>query len=138
MAMSTSRSKNGAIAEINVTPMADVMIVLLIIFMVTTPLITQAPVPLPEAAHGKEETGDKTLVILLDAQGQLKVDEKDLGPFEPALAQVTELTEAAAKPVWIKADRTVPYAWVSQVLDACRRGGAEDVHLAADLPEVRG
>jgi biopolymer transport protein ExbD len=51
MALSVGRARGGAIAEINVTPMADVMIVLLIIFMVATPVIVAAPVALPAAAH---------------------------------------------------------------------------------------
>jgi len=138
MAMSSSGSKGGAIAEINVTPMADVMIVLLIIFMVTVPILTRDAVVLPDAAHGEKDKDAKTLVIVLDAQGVLEVDKQKLGPFAPALAHVTELTEAGERPVWIKADRTVPYAWVSEVLDACRRGGAEEVHLATDLPKVQG
>jgi len=138
MAMSSSGGKGGAIAEINVTPMADVMIVLLIIFMVTVPLLTKDVVTLPDAANGKKGESEKTLVIVLDAQGALTVDKKPMGPYAPALAQVQDLTEEAGRPVWIKADRTVPYAWVSEVLDACRRGGAEEVHLAADLPKVQG
>lgn len=136
MAMSTSKS-TGAIAEINVTPMADVMIVLLIIFMVTVPLIKDA-VPLPPAAHATRDQEKGSLVVLLEAKGDLVVDKDRLGPYEPALPQLTELARAAARPVWIKADRSVPYRWIGAVLEACRRGGVEDVYLATNPPEVQG
>lgn len=137
MAMSTSDPKAGAIAEINVTPMADVMIVLLIIFMVTVPLIKDA-VPLPPAAHARPDQEKGALVIVVEARGEIVVDKARLGPYEPALAQVTELARAAARPVWIKADRAVPYKWVGAVLEACRAGGAGDVYLATNPPEVQG
>ena len=58
MALSVGRPRGGAIAEINVTPMADVMIVLLIIFMVTAPIIAGPPVPLPAAVHPTEHKGE--------------------------------------------------------------------------------
>ena len=137
MAMSTSQSKGGAIAEINVTPMADVMIVLLIIFMVTVPLIKDA-VPLPAASHARPDKEQGSLVVVLQAKGDLVVDNAALGPYEPALPQLTELARAASRPVWIKADRAVPYKWIGAVLEACRRGGAEDVYLATNPPEVQG
>ena len=137
MAMQVSGKTRGAIAEINVTPMADVMIVLLIIFMVTVPLIKDS-VPLPPAAHTRPDHEKGALVIVVEARGDVVVDRHRLGPVEPALAQIAELTRAAARPVWIKADRTVPYRWVGAVLEACRLAGAEDVHLATNPPEVQG
>ncbi len=64
MAMSVGLPRNGAIAEINVTPMADVMIVLLIIFMVATPVIVGAPVRLPGAEHALEHEEDRIEVAV--------------------------------------------------------------------------
>ena len=138
MGMSTGSSR-GTIADINVTPMADVMIVLLIIFMVATPMITQDAVTLPGAAHGAEDKRPKPLVIVLKTGGALKVDGTELGPYEPALAQLTDIASSApGRAVWIKADKVVPYSWVSAVLDACRRAGAEEIHFATTVPEVQG
>jgi biopolymer transport protein ExbD len=139
MAMSVGTSRGGTIADINVTPMADVMIVLLIIFMVATPFIAQDSVKLPAASNGGEDKGAKPMIIVLQADGALRVDETPLGSYKAALGTVTDLTQSVAgRPLWIKADRGVPYAWVRSVLEACRRGGAEEVHFATTTPEVRG
>ena len=73
MALSVGRPRGGAIAEINVTPMADVMIVLLIIFMVTAPIIAGAPVRLPAAVHPSEHKGD-TLKVTVHADGGVQAD----------------------------------------------------------------
>ena len=138
MAMSAGKSR-GAIAEINVTPMADVMIVLLIIFMVTVPIIDRQSVELPPAAHVKDEQDkSKALVLVLETTGDLTIGEKKVGPFEPALAQVTEMAQAdPLRAVWIKADRGVRYAWVGSLLEACRRGGADNLKLATNRAEVQ-
>jgi biopolymer transport protein ExbD len=124
-------------AEINVTPMADVMIVLLIIFMVTTPLITSETLPLPPASHAREDDAAKALVLRLDEHGVLTIEDQKIGPYEPALAEVTLRTSAdPARPVWIKAHREVPYDWVTAVAEACRHGGGETLMLATDRPAV--
>jgi biopolymer transport protein TolR len=136
MAMNVGARGRGAIAEINVTPMADVMIVLLIIFMVVTPIALQ-PVSLPPAAHAREGQDQKPLVLTIATDGTLSIDERRVGPYEPALREVTVLVDAdPLRPITIKADRGVTYAPVGAVLDACRRGGAENVRLATDRPEV--
>ena len=138
MAMNVGKSK-GAIAEINVTPMADVMIVLLIIFMVMAPIIHAAAVPLPPAPHVRE-TRDPgpALVLVLQHDGSLSIADARAGHFEAALAQVTELAQAdPTRPVWIKADRGVRYAWVAALLEACRQGGAADITLATERPEAQ-
>ena len=70
MAMSVGRPRTGAIAEINVTPMADVMIVLLIIFMVATPVIVGAPVRLPGAEHSVEHKEER-LEVVIRATGEV-------------------------------------------------------------------
>jgi biopolymer transport protein ExbD len=59
MAMSLAGNNRRVVADINVTPMADIMIVLLIIFMVATPVLVRAPVRLPSAAHARERKGQR-------------------------------------------------------------------------------
>jgi biopolymer transport protein ExbD len=130
MGMDVGRRK-GAIAAINVTPMADVMIVLLIIFMVTLPVITSERVHLPEAAQAREQKDDKSLVLELDEGGGLAVDHHPALPRAAALGEVKELAGAdPLRPIVIKADRAISYTIVSEVLDACREAGAETVSLA--------
>jgi biopolymer transport protein ExbD len=138
MAMSAGQ-RDDAIADINVTPMADVMIVLLIIFMVATPMISAEKVRLPGAPNSEEKKRDETaLVLQVDAQGQLTVDGRDLGPVEPALRALGAMTGAGPdRPVRIKADRDVPYAAVEAVIEACRSAGAEVLTLATEKVETR-
>jgi biopolymer transport protein ExbD len=127
MALSVGRPRGGAIAEINVTPMADVMIVLLIIFMVAAPLIVSSPVPLPAAAHPTEHKGE-TLRLVLRADGAVVVDGVSLRAYLAARASATRSLQ-----ILIQADRNATYRELSPVLAAARQSGAIDVALAAEL-----
>jgi len=130
MAISAGRPRNGAIAEINVTPMADVMTVLLIIFMVAAPLIAHAPVRLPGAEHTAEHEGER-LEILLQPDGSVlvagtAVPVEALGEWMAGRAGI-----AARTTVLVQADREAPYDAVARVLAACRAAGVAEVGLAA-------
>jgi biopolymer transport protein TolR len=138
MAMNVGGRRGGTIAAINVTPMADVMIVLLIIFMVATPLVIAEKVKLPPAANSRSANDEKPLVLELDSGGRLAIDGNDVGPFEPALAQVADVTASDPdRPVRLKADRKVPYRWVSRVMAACKGAAGQGVSLATGKPEVQ-
>jgi biopolymer transport protein TolR len=139
MAIDLGGKRGGTIAAINVTPMADVMIVLLIIFMVATPIVITDKVKLPPADHAKEAgENEKALVLELDAGGRLAIDGRDAGPFAPALGQVADVTASdPERPVRLKADRSVPYRWISRVMSACKGAPGQGVDLATGKPEVR-
>ena len=133
MALSVGRPRGGAIAEINVTPMADVMIVLLIIFMVAAPVIVGSPVPLPAAAHPKEHKGE-TLKLAVRADGGVLVEGAPLAdsvPLREYLAARASATRSLQ--ILILADRDATYRELSRVLAAAREAGAIDVALAAEL-----
>src|SRR5207245_2074428 len=135
-AMDLGARRGGTIAAINVTPMADVMIVLLIIFMVMTPIVIQEKLKLPQATNATEDEKG-ALVLSLDGRGQLAIDDQPVGPFEAALGQVQELTNNdPERPVRIKADRWLPYTSVSRLIEACRGAVARGVTLATEKPEV--
>jgi biopolymer transport protein ExbD len=133
MALSVGRPRGGAIAEINVTPMADVMIVLLIIFMVTAPLIVGPPVHLPSATHPTEHKGE-TLEVALHADGRILVegvplaDALSLGEYLEARASATQ-----SLLLLVQADREVAYRDLERVLTACRTSGASEIALATEL-----
>ncbi len=131
MAISVGRPRGGAISEINVTPMADVMIVLLIIFMVMTPFVVQPPVQLPSALHTREHARDR-VEIVVRATGTITAGDEAL-PSAEALADHLLLRAARGAPllVLVQADRSVGYAEVARVLAACRRAGVQEVALAA-------
>jgi biopolymer transport protein TolR len=133
MAMNVGVPRRGAIADINVTPMADVMIVLLIIFMVATPVLIQTPVPLPTAVHPTEHKGE-TLKIALHADGALTVDGAPLGQGA-SLADYLAARASTSRPllVLLEADRDAPYEDVARILAACRTSGVSGVALGAQL-----
>jgi biopolymer transport protein TolR len=132
MAMSLRRSYGGPLAEINVTPMADIMIVLLIIFMVLTPMIGASPVPLPNAINGR--THDEILSVVIARSGEVTVDGTRVSGIASLRALTTERLAAApgGTVVLLQVDRETQYALVSRAMQALREAGAEEVALAVD------
>jgi biopolymer transport protein TolR len=130
MAMSSGVRGNGPLADINVTPMADIMIVLLIIFMVMTPFLAGSPVPLPIARNADGQEGEE-LKVVVRAGGAITVGETT---FADAAALAGFLDQrwrpGSLVSVLVQGHRDVPYADISFVLDVCRRAGAAEVRLA--------
>ncbi len=133
-----ARVKRGkqVFAEINITPLTDVCLVLLIIFMVTATFLTQSSgldVALPRAASAQELPA-KQIELTVSKQGGVFLDGQavDKSVLKDALAQ--KLQQTSIKTVVIKADADVPYQHVVDVMDAARIQGA-DITLAADVPQ---
>ena len=128
-------------ADINVVPYIDVMLVLLIIFMVTAPLLMQGvQVNLPEASADPVENQDSEPVIVsVDAAGQLYLN---LGQEDQVLALATIKDRVSAimrrspeKPVLVWGDRAVPYGEVVTVMVALQQAGAPSVGLVTENPK---
>ena len=130
MAMSVRR-RAGPVADINVTPMADVIIVLLIIFMFAVPAMTNdRSLALPRALNSAERE-EKQVVVVLRPDGRLRVGTSVLGERELAArleAGLRDLREGE-RVVYIRADQGLLYQRVATVLELCRRSGAESVEL---------
>jgi biopolymer transport protein ExbD len=129
--------KGGAMADINVTPMADIMIVLLIIFMVITPMLQKGvDVKLPTAGNSKERKDEPksiTVAIRKDAVvylGSAKIENR--ADLIPQLKERLEDVPEGAKMIFLKADRELDYSEVMKVMDLCREAGVEEVALIAD------
>jgi biopolymer transport protein TolR len=127
--------RRRTISEINMVPFIDVMLVLLIIFMVTAPLITAGVVDLPTVGKARQRSEARVveLVVGADEQMRLRVDGKDLPPL--ALADVAARVRDAqggveTTPVVISADRSVRYESVVKVMDALQRAGIQRVGLS--------
>lgn len=144
--MARGKKRYGAMAEINVVPYIDVMLVLLIIFMVTAPMIMQGvQVELPHAkAKPVPPEDDKPLIVSIKADGTYYVE---LGTKEQAQT-ATNLTDIAdrvgkvlrAKPetkVFVWGDRKVPYGDVVELMAALQNAGAESVGLVTDDQPVK-
>jgi biopolymer transport protein ExbD len=132
MAISVGQPRTGAIAEINVTPMADVMIVLLIIFMVATPVIVGAPVRLPGATHSTEHKEER-LEVVVRATGAVTAGGLAFSGADALGEWISARRSSGAAPVvLVQADRGVAYAEVARVLAACRRAGVDEIALATE------
>jgi len=124
----------GIKADINVTPLVDVMLVLLIIMMIVAPLLQQGvPVTLPLAANSSEkpETQDQT-VVTIDRNKDVYLNAKPvpLGQLEARVKEVLE--DKSDKIVIIKADEEAPYSAVMDTMDELRHAGIEDMGLITE------
>ena len=141
-----SRGKGRrAVNEINMVPFIDVMLVLLIIFMVTAPLITPSQIALPSVGQAARQP-DRFVQVLIDKDERIQVREGAsttataavrLGELAARVRQLqqaqpgsTAITEASAVPVVISADKTVKYDTVVQVLDTLQTAGIARVGLS--------
>jgi biopolymer transport protein ExbD len=127
-------SSGGIKADINVTPLVDVMLVLLIIMMIVAPLLQQGvPVTLPLASNSSEkpETQDQT-VVTIDRNKDVYLNAKPvgLGQLEARIKEVLE--DKSDKIVIIKADEEAPYSAVMDTMDELRHAGIEDMGLITE------
>ncbi len=129
-------AKRRLMSEINVTPMVDVMLVLLVIFMVTAPLLTVGvPVDLPQTKAPAINEPKEPLVITIDAKGEVylqnsKIDAKDLAA---RLAAITSNNPDAA--IYIRGDRAIDYGRVLEIMGIVSAAGFTKVSLIAELPK---
>ena len=120
-------------SEINVTPMVDVMLVLLIIFMVTAPLIQQGvKVNLPEARAAPVEASEKKLVLSIDMQKRVYIGEAEVALDELEKKLAANAKAQSDKEVYLHADRDVPYGVVVDVMAAAQRAGITNVGMITD------
>ena len=124
MAMSGPEGEDGILAEINVTPFVDVMLVLLIVFMVAAPMMTVGvPVDLPRAPAAAAAEAREPLIVTLDRDGKVFLERAEVGL--PGLVEALRPLAAAApdRPVFLRADRGQPYGEVMRVLAAVSASG---------------
>jgi len=122
-------------SEINVTPFVDVMLVLLIVFMVTAPLLTVGvPVDLPQVSARPVTDSGEPLEISVTAQGEVYIQETpvELDALVPRLVAITESDFAAR--VHVRGDQTVSYGAVMQVMGRLNQAGFSRVALIVDRP----
>jgi biopolymer transport protein TolR len=134
MAMDVGGSKGGLKADINVTPLVDVMLVLLIIMMLIAPMLQKGvPVTLPTAGNGeaKPDTQDQT-VVSVDSQNQLWVNGLQFPRSEFAGKVADALERSKERVVLIKADTDASYSAVMEAMDDLRKAHIEDLALITD------
>ena len=131
--MAFSSGGKGPLSEINVTPLVDVMLVLLIIFMVSAPMMTTGvEIDLPKTRAPRMDVEEQKLILSIDKQQKVFLGEVEV-PYdrlEDALTNNARLQ--AEKELYLQADETVPYGFVAKVMALIRRGGIEKLGLVTD------
>ena len=122
------------VAEINVTPLVDVMLVLLIIFMVTAPMMTQGvDVKLPESSATAIPTEAERLVVTITQDRKIYLNENvvDPGDLGPKLIAITQ-NRQDHKGVFLRADEKLPYGYVMEVMGTIRQAGIDQIGMVTD------
>ncbi|MEI9965141.1 MAG: protein TolR [Caulobacteraceae bacterium] len=127
------RGRRAALAEINVTPLVDVMLVLLIIFMVSAPLLTAGvPVDLPKTEAGALNSQTEPLTVTIRANGSIYLQDKET-PFGDLAPRMRALSNAGYdKPVYVRADGKAPYEIVARVMAGLSTSGFSHIGLVTD------
>ena len=129
------RRKFKPVAEINVTPMVDVMLVLLIIFMVTAPLLTVGiPVNLPQTRAEPLSNPDEPIVVTITDKGAIYLQETTIADeaLVPRLEAITE--NKPDTKIFVRGDKKIDYGRVMEVMGMIKSAGFTQVALVVDLP----
>jgi len=129
------RSRRPPMSDINVTPMVDVMLVLLVIFMVTAPLLNVGvPVDLPKTTAAPITGQDEPLVVSVNAEGKIYLQETEIA-IDDLAARLQAITQN--KPdtrIFVRGDKSINYGRIMEVMGDINQAGFKHVALVAELP----
>src|SRR5437868_7063474 len=139
MSMDVGGAKGGVKSDINVTPLVDVMLVLLIIVILIAPMLQKGvDVQMPEAINtqDKPDTSDQT-VVQVDRDNKLYVNGKLMPSQKDAVARLQTILETAKdKTLYLKGDKNAQYGAIMSMMDALREASIETVALITEKPKV--
>jgi biopolymer transport protein TolR len=136
MSMDVGGAKGGVKSDINVTPLVDVMLVLLIIMMIIAPMLqkgVQLNLPTAVNTQDKPDTSDQT-VVAVDANGKLFVNSKELPEDQVVNRLKTILEQKTEKTVYLKGDKDAKYGAIMKMMDALRHAQIDTVGLITEKP----
>jgi biopolymer transport protein TolR len=126
------RARRGALSEINVTPLVDVMLVLLIIFMISAPLLTAGvPVELPKTEAGAMQDVPDPITISVRADGGIFIGDNAV-PFANLSPRLKAMAADVTRPIYVRADRLATYESVAQVMASLSTSGFSAINLITD------
>jgi biopolymer transport protein TolR len=133
------RQRRAPMSEINVTPFVDVMLVLLIIFMVTAPLLTVGvPLELPQAKGKQIETSKEPIVVSVTKQGEVFLGQEEKTPMRldeigPKLNAIAGNRGGADEPIFVRGDKQVEYGLVARVMGRIKEAGFKKISLITEV-----
>ncbi|MDX1386624.1 MAG: protein TolR [bacterium] len=134
----SSNSEHSTLAEINVVPLVDIMLVLLVIFMVTAPFLNESiDVDLPEVTAASASTEKKDKIITVNKQGQVFIEGEDKTPYDmeslgPALKNLFAEDTSTEKTLFLRADKTVPYGTVVKIMALAKQVGIARIGMITE------
>ena len=134
----SSRRDGTVISQINVTPFVDVMLVLLVIFMVTAPILQQGvQVNLPEAKAGAIAGKEEPLVVSITKKGQVYLNDNRIKLAELKLKLQAIRQVQKGKEVFLRADKSVPYGVVMKAIATIKEAGIVKLGMVTQPPPTR-
>jgi biopolymer transport protein ExbD len=130
MAFSTGTGSADVLSEINITPLVDVMLVLMVVFILTAPLLNNAVrINLPQTAATSTPDAVKAVTVSVDEAGQVFIDKRKIeaGALEPELRRLVRANPELA--LSLQADETVPYKAVAKAMAAISRSGVSKLSV---------
>ena len=139
MAVSSPDDEDDLVSEINTTPLVDVMLVLLIIFLITIPVVIQAvPLALPKERNQPTQTKPENVVIAVNRDGDVFWNNQPVADERRLLERLKEIAVKKPQPeVHIRGDKEGRYEFVGRVVFACQRAGIQKVGFITE-PPARG
>jgi biopolymer transport protein TolR len=134
-----NRRRRGVMSEINVTPMVDVMLVLLIIFMVSAPLLTVGvPIDLPQTQAKSLDQDNSPLTVSLNGQGKVFLQDNEIG-VDDLIAKLKAISEARGtgfeERIYVRGDRKVDYGTIMRVMGRLSGAGFHRVALVTEVEQ---
>lgn len=133
MAFTTGRDSSDVVSEINITPLVDVMLVLLVVFILTAPLLNNAVrINLPKTAATTPATPNKSVTVSVDGENRVFIDKREvaLAALEPELRTLVGANPELA--LSLQADEAVPYRSVAQVIAHIQRSGVSKLSVLTE------
>jgi biopolymer transport protein TolR len=129
---------SGAISQINVTPLVDVMLVLLVIFMVTAPILQQGvTINLPKVKAAALAGEEQQLVVAINEKGQLYLNDVVIREVDLGAKLVAILAQRPDRQVFLRADQNVRYGEVARVIATIKGAGVERLGMVTEPPAER-
>jgi biopolymer transport protein TolR len=132
--------RHKPMAEINVTPFVDVMLVLLIIFMVAAPLLTAGvPIDLPKSEGTAIQSDSEPLTVTVDPQGKIFIGETEipLTDLQQKLAAITQARKGSDEAIFVRGDKSTNYGELMRVMGRIASAGYKRISLVTELDEKR-